>query len=264
VATQYSGSGDPQRTIELLWGVQLRPRRGPKPRLTTDAIAEVAIRLADEQGLAGVTLRRVADQLGVTAMSLYGYVPSKAELLDLIADRVYAGFCEAEHHDGGWRARLEEVARRNWALYLAHPWLLQIATSRPLLGPHLTAKYDYELRAVADLGLGDVDMDLVVGLVNDYVHGAARTAVDAAQAEARTGMSDTQWWEAYGPLLGRVVDPDRYPTAVRVGTAAGSEYGAANDPARSFEFGLQRVLDGIELLVTGRAGPGVSGAGRQA
>jgi hypothetical protein len=66
-------------------------------------------------------------------------------------------------------------------------------------------------------------------------------------------MTDLQWWEAYGPLLGEVVDPERYPTAVRVGGAAGAEYGAAHDPARSFEFGLERVLDGIDAFIRTRS-----------
>ncbi len=252
MATQYSGSGDPRRTIELLWSVPPRSRPGPKPRLTTAGIAEAAIRLADQHGLMAVTLRRVADELGVTAMSLYGYVPGKAELLDLIADRVHAEFPMPDHGGAEWRTRLESIARQNWTLYLTHPWLLQIATSRPLLGPNLTAKYDYELSAVDGLGLTDIEMDLAISLVDDYVHGAARTAVDAAQAQAQTGMTDQEWWQAYGPLLGQVLDPSRYPTAVRVGSAAGAEFDAAHDPARSFEFGLCRILDGIEILIGGR------------
>ncbi len=256
MATEYSGSGDPRRTIELLWGVQERSRRGPKPRLSLAQVARVAIGIADRDGLTGVSMRRVADELGVTAMSLYGYVPSKSELLDVMMDRVYGEFSISEEIAGGWRGRLEVIARQNWALYLAHPWLLQVATSRPLLGPNLTAKYDYELRAVAGLDLTEIEMDLLVSLVGDYVHGAVRGAVEAAQAEARTGLSDEQWWASYGPLLGEVLDPDRYPTAVRVGSAAGAEYGAAHDPARSFEFGLQRILDGIAAFILDRSGAG--------
>ncbi|UFS93305.1 TetR/AcrR family transcriptional regulator [Nocardia huaxiensis] len=245
----YSGSGDPQRTIELLWGLPPKPRRGPKPKLTVEDIADTAIRLADSDGLAAVTLRRVAEELGVTAMSLYGYVPSKAELLDLIADRVLRDYPMPADDGAGWRPRLEAVARANWSLYLAHPWLLQIAASRPVPGPHLTAKYDYELRAVDGLGLTDVDMDLVVALVNDYVRGAARTAVDAARAEAETGRTDQQWWDAIGPALARAADPERFPTAARVGSSAGAEYGSAVDPARAFEFGLRRLLDGLERFI---------------
>jgi AcrR family transcriptional regulator len=287
VATEYSGSGDSRRTIELLWGVGERPRRGPKPRLSVAGIARVAIEIADRDGLGGLSMRRVADEVGVTAMSLYGYLPGKAELLDVMADRVYGELATSPEagepgapgdagsgwkadgraepgrpvepggggerseagEAGGWRAGLEGVARRNRGLYLAHPWLLQVAVGRPLLGPNMTAKYDRELATIDGLGLGDVEMDLVISLVNDYVRGAVRGAVEAAQAQAQTGMSDQEWWESYGPLLGEVLDPDRFPTAVRVGAAAGAEYDAAYDPARSFEFGLQRILDGIEAFV---------------
>ena len=126
---------------------------------------------------------------------------------------------------------------------------LHIAPSRPLLGPGVTALYDAELAAVDGFGLADLDMDLIVSLVDAYVRDAARTAADAAEAQARTGMSDQQWWEAYGPLLAEVLDPARYPVAGRVGNAAGAEYGAAHDPARLFRFRLQRVIGGIGAFI---------------
>ena len=114
----------------------------------------------------------------------------------------------------------------------------------------MIAFYDAELAAMDGLGLTDIDMDLVVSLLDDYVRGTARGAVEAAEALARTGISDQQWWQTYGPLLADVLDPARYPTAIRVGAAAGAEYGAAHDPARSFKFGLQRIIDGIEAFIT--------------
>jgi AcrR family transcriptional regulator len=195
-------------------------------------------------------MRRLADELGITAMSLYGYVLSKAELLDVMADRSYAEITPRDSQAKPWRATLAALAEQHWALLLSHPWLLQVASSRPLLGPGMTAFYDAELAAVDGLGLTDIDMDLIVSLLDDYVRGAARGAVEAAQAQAHTGVSDQQWWQTYGPLLAVVLDPARYPTAIRVGAAAGAEYGAAHDPARSFTFGLQRIIDGIEVFIT--------------
>jgi AcrR family transcriptional regulator len=247
---EYSGSGDPQRTIELLWGVRRR-RRGPRPSLSDEQIVAKAIELADRDGLGGLSMRRLADELGITAMSLYGYVPSKSELLDVMADRAYGEITTRGDLATAWQARLAALARQHWALLLSHRWLLQIASSRPLLGPNVTALYDAELAAVDGLGLTAIDMDLIVSLVDDYVRGAARGAAEAADAQARTGMSDRQWWEAYGPLLAEVIDPARYPTAVRVGAAAGQEYDAAHDPARSFTFGLQRIIDGIATFIDG-------------
>jgi AcrR family transcriptional regulator len=249
LSTEYSGSGDPQRTIDLLWGVQRR-RRGPKPSLSGDQVVTTAIQIADRDGLGGLSMRRLADELGITAMSLYGYVPSKAELLDVMADRAYAQIPVRDLPTGPWQDGLAALGEKHWALLLSHPWLLQIASSRPLLGPHMTAFYDAELAAVDGLGLTDIDMDLIVSLLDDYVRGAARGAVEAAEALARTGISDQQWWQTYGPLLSNVLDPARYPTAVRVGSAAGAEYSAAHDPARSFRFGLQRIIDGIEAFIT--------------
>jgi AcrR family transcriptional regulator len=218
-----------------------------------------ARRPPDRDGLGGLSMRHLADELGITAMSLYGYVPSKAELLDVMADRAYVEIAVPRDPAMPWQARLAALAEQHWALLLSHPWLLQIAASRPLLGPNMTAFYDAELAAVDGLGLTDIDMDLIASLLDGYVRGAARGAVEAAEAQARTGVSDQEWWEAYGPLLADVLDPARYPTAVRVGAAAGAEYGAANDPARSFRFGLQRITDGIAIFVgqaSGRGAPG--------
>jgi AcrR family transcriptional regulator len=245
---EYSGSGDPRRTIELLWGVRRR-RRGPRPSLSGEQIVAKAVELADREGLSGLSMRRLADELGITAMSLYGYVPSKAELLDVMADRAYGEITPHGDPATPWQGRLAALAQQHWALLLSHPWLLRIAASRPLLGPNATALYDAELAAVDRLGLTDIEMDLIVSLLDDYVRGAARGAAEAVDAQARTGMSDQQWWEAYGPLLAEVLDPARYPTAVRVGSAAGAEYGAAHDPARSFRFGLQRIIDGIDAFI---------------
>jgi AcrR family transcriptional regulator len=144
VTTDFSGAGDPRRSIELLWGLVPgeKSRPGPKPRFTVAEIAAAAIAIADTEGLAALSMRKVAERLGVSAMSLYTYVPGKGELIDLMLDTVFAEV-PLTFAAAGWRARLEAVARENWQLYLHHPWLLQVATSRPPLGPHLIAKYDH-------------------------------------------------------------------------------------------------------------------------
>lgn len=251
--------------MELLWGLNERSKRGPKPKLTLAQITRTAIEIADAEGLEALSMRRVGDNLGVTAMSLYSYVPSKAELLDLMLDTVFAEFTDPP--DGGWRARLEHLARENWAMYLRHPWLLQVAIARPVLGPNTIARYDHDLRAVDGIGLSDIDMDLVVTALGNYVHGAVRAAIEAAQAEQQTGKTDMQWWEEHAPLLEKVFDGERYPVATRVGAAAGEEYNAPGDPLRAFDFGLRLLLDGIEAHLRsatpdGPTAPGGPPAGR--
>jgi AcrR family transcriptional regulator len=248
--TEYSGGGDPKRSLELLWGVQGRPKRGPKPRLTPEEIVRTAVELADADGLEALSMRRIADELGVSAMSIYTYVPGKAELIDVMVDRAFGELTPPEQDT--WRARLEHIARDNWALFHRHPWLLRVTLARPPMGPHMLAKYEYELRAVEGLGLTDVEMDSVVALVTGFAESAARVSVNAAEAERRSGISDVQWWEATAPLLDELVDEADYPLGTRVGTAAGQEYNAAIAPRRAFEFGLARVLDGIEVLISSR------------
>jgi AcrR family transcriptional regulator len=247
--TEFSGSGDPARSIALLWRTTERAGRSG---LSVDRIVEAAIAVADEEGLGALTMRRVAERLGVGTMSIYTHVPSKAELIDVMLDTVLAEVTGPDHVDGSWRERLAGIAYDLRALYLRHPWLLQVATARPPMGPNLIAKYEYELRAVDGIGLSDVEMDAVVTLIDGFVHGAVRRAIDAAEVERRTGLTEEQWWYRQAPLLERVLDPARFPLAVRVGTAAGEEHQAAYDPEHAFEFGLQRVLDGIEALVRER------------
>jgi AcrR family transcriptional regulator len=247
MAVEHSGTGDPARSMALLWRAADREGR---TGLSVDRIVATAIEIADGDGLPALSMRRVAERLGVGAMSLYTYVPGKGELLDLMIDQVL-GEPDRPELPGDWRSRLAHVARSNLALYRRHPWLLQVGTARPPMGPNLIAKYDYELGALEGAGLSDVEMDTALTSVLAYVTGAAQAAVEFAQAPDRSGMTDDAWWEVQAPLLEKVFDPQRFPLAARVGAAAGEAYGLA-DPDAAFEFGLQRLLDGIEAFLARR------------
>ncbi|EOD67578.1 TetR/AcrR family transcriptional regulator C-terminal domain-containing protein [Amycolatopsis vancoresmycina] len=253
VRTQDNGDGDPRRAIELLWGVPGAPRRGPKPKLTTADVVQAAVALADADDIEAVTMRRVADHLGVSPMSLYTYVPGRAELLDLMIDHAH-GELTAPEPGLGWRAALTAIAEDQWALFHRHPWLLQVTTSRSALGPHSFAKYERELSAVEGIGLDDVEMDAVAGLVTGLVRTTARSSLDNARLVRASGLTDAQWWERAAPVLAGIpaADAAHYPIASRVGQAAGEAHNAAENPAHAFRFGLARVLDGIEALVSER------------
>ena len=248
-----SGSGDPARVLELLWGTEEEagPRRGPRPALSVEQIVRAAIAIADRDGLEAVTMRRLADALGVGPMALYTYVPGKAELLDLMLDRVYAEMPRAGW-PGEWRERLAALARDNRALYDAHPWAAAVSTGRPPLGPGLIGKYEHELTALDGLGLDDLQMDAALTFLLDFVRSSALAAQDARAARRDSGMTDEQWWSANAPLLERALDPAAYPTAARVGTAAGAAQGGAYSPDHAWEFGLERVLDGLAALIERR------------
>nr|WP_245967059.1 TetR/AcrR family transcriptional regulator [Sphaerisporangium album] len=251
-----SGAGDPARTLELLWREPgARPsQRGPRQGLTLDEVVAAAITLADSEGLEALTMRRVAQALGVGAMSLYTYVPGKAELLDLMVDTVFGRMPRPELSHLPWRARLEAVAQDNRELYERHPWMLAVSTGRPPLGPGVLAKYEHELRAFEGLGLDDVEMDDALTYLLGFVHTSARAAADLRTAQRESVLTDEQWWEVSAPLLARVFDGARYPTATRVGAAAGATHNAPASPDHAYEFGLRRVLDGLGVLIDQRAG----------
>ncbi|WP_437490255.1 TetR/AcrR family transcriptional regulator [Sorangium sp. So ce1014] len=251
-ATEYSGGGDAVRSLELLWGVRKRPNRGPKPGLSLDQIVRAAIELADGEGLSALSMQRVAGVLGFTTMSLYRYVPSKAELLDLMLDTVAAELPLVDGVPGGWRAKLEASALADWALYHRHPWFLLVTPVRPVMGPNGMAAYDAELRAVSGVGLTDREVLAAVHLVDGYTRGAARLSVDAVEAEHETGVTDEQWWSERAYFWDKLFDPGRLPTMAKLmRSGAFDAHPFAEDV---FLFGLQRVLDGIEALVRSRSG----------
>ena len=247
-----TSAGDPARTLALLWGSVPAPRRGPERGLHVGTVVVAATALADKEGLAAVSMRRLAQQLGVSTMTLYTYVPGKAEVVDLMLDAAYQRLPLADTGGQPWRERLAAVAGENRALYLCHPWASAVSTLRPPLGPGLMAKYEHELSALAGLGMSDVEMDDTLTYLLSFVQANARTAVDARAAQVDSAMSDQQWWAANAGLLNRVLDEEAFPLAVRVGSAAGVAHGSAHDPEHAYHFGLQRLLDGLAALIDGR------------
>ncbi|MET8149207.1 TetR/AcrR family transcriptional regulator [Actinoplanes sp. NPDC049668] len=254
--TEPTGGGDPARTIATLWGRRPMPRRGPKHTLTTPQVVAAAVELADgDQDLATLSMRRVAESLGVGTMSLYTYIASREELVEVMLDHVYAEAVERLGPAGGrdWADGLRRVAEVSWELYLRHPWVLQVFTGRPPLGPHAIAKYERELAVIDGIGLTDVEMDAVITLVHTHVEGVARRRIEADRVVRRTGISDEQWWERVQPLVEEVFDAARFPVAARVGEAAGQAHQAAHNPEHAYAFGLDRLLEGVAALIGTRA-----------
>ena len=256
------GAGDPDDGVELLW------QDGddePRPGLSLSRIVRAAIELADAEGLEGLSMRKVAERLGFTTMSLYRHVPGRDHLLDLMRDAVMGlpGTIppegqgeetaegqgeetaeEAGEGAGGWRVRLEACAREGWELRKRHPWVAEVRGTRRVPGPNAVAHYEYMLSAVSATGLRPAEMIAVVGLVARFVDSEAVRLAEVARTERLSGVSEEEWWGARDTLYARL---DRYPTLSYLWAAGG--YDEPEDP---FEFGLRRVLDGIEVLVQER------------
>ncbi|MFJ2265574.1 TetR/AcrR family transcriptional regulator C-terminal domain-containing protein [Streptomyces sp. NPDC087849] len=264
----FAGQGDARRSMSLLWRAERPepPRRGPapgpRPGLSVDAIVTAAIAVADEEGMAALSMRAVGERLGRTAMALYTYVPGKSELLDLMHDAVHAEL-PAEYADAGnWRTGLTDWAHHTLAFHLRHPWVLQVSQARPVLGPHEYAALDTLVRLLTGTGLDARLLRRLVGALSHFVRGCAGTVAEARQAAAVTGESDEEWWFARSALLGEVAPDfaDRYPglIAMERASAPAPPSPAPGDEAlpylerearETFTAGLDVLLDGIEAAI---------------
>ncbi len=241
-----------QTHLERLWRQTPDGQRGPKPSLSLDRIVDAAVALADSNGLGAVSMRTLAKRVKIAPMALYRYVGDHRELVDLMLDRIYATMRRTSPSGRGWRARVTAVAHDNRALYRRHAWAAQIVTNRPPLGPGMMSKYEYELTAFDGAGLTDVERDAALTYVLGFVESCARVAATADRSRRDSQQTDRQWWNENGPLLARVLDPAQYPTASRVGTAAGTAHGTAYDADHAYTFGLERALAGLDGLVAKR------------
>lgn len=254
MADEISGRGDPVATLALLWGRAAAPRRGPRSRSSVAEIVTAAIGIADREGIDAVSTRRVAEEVGISPMSFYTHVPGKAELLDLMLDTVSGmhGTEKPDFRPEDWRANLAVIARSLWDFYLAHPWVLQLSTHRPVLGPNTMRMADIALSAIEGCGLTDLEMDRTFTLIANYVAGAVRDAAREKRVRELTGMSDDEWWLTILPFM-ETLDYSPFPVLARVGETAGQTYGA-HDPQGAFAFGLERLLDGLALFIEPRLG----------
>ncbi|GIH93576.1 TetR/AcrR family transcriptional regulator [Planobispora siamensis] len=282
----FAGQGDAGRSMALLWAPRAQATGsspGPKPTLSVEAIVEAGIAVADADTLAGLSMRTVAQRLGRSSMALYTYVPGKAELLDLMYDRVHAEMPPARNlggsggdlgggpdggPDGGWREAVTAWARELWSLYLRHPWVVQVSYARPVLGPNEQAVMEQLVGILYGAGLDAGTLRGTVTALFHFVRGTAQTVAEARLAAAATGVSDQEWWAGRSALLSELA-PDfaeRFPMSARLAgeTAAGHGDGAVQDPPgddavpylerqmdRTFTVGLTVLLDGIEAAVRG-------------
>ncbi|WP_433120976.1 TetR/AcrR family transcriptional regulator [Micromonospora sp. CA-246542] len=217
-----------------------RPRATPVP-LSRAKIADTAIRLADAHGLDGLSVRRIAKELGVGPMRLYDYVTNRSELLDLMVDAVYGEIAEGGPHPG-WRATVLAIVRRTRAAALDHEWFSDLLGGRPQLGPHALAVGESTAAALSQApAVRDVDdLQRALGALNAFIIGALRREVTERRTARATGTELSAWQASLGPYLTRMLDTGRYPTIARLVVD-----GAHLDAEETFDHNLTTLLDGI-------------------
>jgi AcrR family transcriptional regulator len=228
--------------IELLWGHRERPTRGPKPALSIERIAAAAMAIADAEGLAAVSMQRVAADLDFTKMALYRYVTGKAELMAVMIEEAVGEPPDLSGVPGDWRARIEEFVRQLAEAWQRHPWLPWATIGDRVMGPREVGWIEAAVETLAGTGLtGPERMDAVF-----VVFGHIRNTQSMATAGTQPWTTDKQVAPAMEDLLREY--GERFPALTSVVTTAN---GASHDNGRA--FGLDLILNGLARLISERA-----------
>ena len=231
--------------LDLLWGRREVGRRGPKPGLNVEAIVAAAIDIANAEGLAAVSMARVAKAVGFTTMSLYRYVTNKDELLQLMWNASADGVLEFELEGESWRSRLHGWAMAQREAIARNVWIVQMPMATPPLAPNSLTWMERGLEALDDTGLSDGDKMRVLGLIASHALIDARMAFDAQQAMG-AGAKPVD----YTAVLRDVVEEERFPRLHRMAwSGEADEPEPGGDPFAEYRFDLEVMLDGIEALI---------------
>ncbi|MFK0118995.1 TetR/AcrR family transcriptional regulator [Streptomyces sp. NPDC090994] len=227
--------------MDLIWE-RPEPRGRTLVPVDRGRIVTAAVALADAEGLAGLSMRKVAAELHVSPMRLYGYVATKDELLDLMADSVYGEITGALGDASGWESALRTIAVATRDSALRHEWFVELIGGRPHLGPNALAVMEATASALASaLGPDGGDrLMAALGVFNAYLVGAVRNEVTELRQSRETGTDETEWRASVGGYLGRRLATGRYPTMRRV-----FEEGIESDPAEMFASEVAIIIRGV-------------------
>jgi len=237
---------DLRRRSELLWEDRSRSTRGPKAAFTPDDVVQAAIHIAEADGLSAVTMSAVSARLGLTTMAIYRYFPKKDALLDAIVDAAMGRPPMPSDPRGDWRDDVTQWAHAKRTMLCARPWLAELPFVAAPHGPNWLRWVEAVVEPLSRIGLNAVDTGEMLSVIDGYTRGASDTAISLARARAR-GTSDAEWTAAVGADLGRAIGDPRFPAFAALITAPSG--GDPRTMETSFDFGLQRVLDGIERYV---------------
>jgi AcrR family transcriptional regulator len=213
--------------------------------LTQERVVAKAIAIADAEGLAALSMRRVAADLGIPTMSLYRYVPTKDGLVLLMADAAIGELHLPDAPPRGWRAQLEVAARLQWAGYKRHPWLPSvISLTRPQVLPNGIKHTEWSLRAVDGLGLDPNTRLHVAVTLFGFVRGTAINLEPEAEAAQDTGLDNEEWMDSQEAAMADLLKTGPFPHLARLMSES-----VELDLDSLFEFGLRRLLDGLEELI---------------
>lgn len=238
------------RGIALSWGIAERPQKGPKRELSLEGIIDAAVAIADAEGLAAVSMARVASSLGFTTMSLYRYVTSKDELVQLMQNAASVVLIPPLDESQDWRDGLREWSASVHAAYRRHPWILDLPVGSVPMSPSDLAMVDWAMRILRDLPLSQAEKMSTLLLLSGYTRSVGMLERDLTATDPAD--SNPEHHAALRQLVTEELFPYLYPI-VQSGVYTGDDAAAAGDTDEDASFGLERILDGVERYVTEKA-----------
>jgi TetR/AcrR family transcriptional regulator, tetracycline repressor protein len=199
--------------------------------LSREEVASAALVLLDREGLEALSMRRLAKELGVGTMTLYGYFRSKEELLDAVVDLAVAEQ-ELPALEGPWRERLWRLAKAARSNLARHPGLVHIRAVQPVLRPEALRMAEIGMGILEDAGFEPAEAAKGFRLLFTYTLGFTLFSPETAEEQAR---------EAAQKALSEL-PPEYYPRLL----AAVDEAADAMAGDAVFDYGLERILDGFE------------------
>jgi AcrR family transcriptional regulator len=224
-----------------IWDLPERGERGPRLRHSRAQVASAAISIADAEGIAAVTMRRLAAELGTGTMSLYNYVPAKEHLVQLMADQAAGEYVYPPSTPPDRRTAIADLARQGRDIARRHPWLLAVMQPPPPMGPCTLRYIDYFLGLLADTRLDTAAKMESIAVINGFavMYGGMQAGLDAERA--RTGISEEEQQAAPVKILAKAAATGTYPNLAAALTAPQSRPRTAD---RNFESCLVRLIDG--------------------
>lgn len=210
----------------------------PRPAVTRERALDAAMRIADHEGIAALTMRKLAQALGVEAMSLYHHVANKDDILDGMVDLVFSEI-EISAHDEDWRRTLRTRAHSTRSALHRHPWALALLESRSSPGPATLRHHNHMFGRLRTSGFSLRATAHAYALLDSYVYGF----VHQEQTLPFEAPHETQ--ELAASII-TPLDPAEYPYLIEMATDLVLQPGYAF--ADEFEFGLELILDGLEGL----------------
>jgi AcrR family transcriptional regulator len=225
---------------ESIW-IRTRAAAPARETLTREQIVQAAMETLDAEGLAGLSMRKLAAKLGSGATSLYWHVPTKDDLIDLLIDETYGEVDVPEAELAGWRSGAMLFAHSLRAMILRHPWLPEVVYTRPSIGPNATAMGSRGL--VLFRAGGFADRDVAMGSIISYVFGTANAEVAVRTSIEKSGQTTEEW-------VRDVLDLARVATAddaeMQESLRRRSNRDLATMHNEAFVFGHDCLLDGLE------------------